>query len=120
MRTRISSPVLTICATATFLASILAAAPASAGPLLDKAIAYSDNWQERHGVGYGCRVETVWADESQTVPVRYEDIGDAVSWTGPYVGAESLRWHVTRDPQAKINARRGLDPPSAPTQSHDE
>ncbi len=109
MRNRPLTTAARIASAASLFGILLAAAPASAGPLLDKALAYSDNWQERHGVGYGCRVETVWADATQTVPVRYEDIGDAVSWTGPYVGAEALRWHVTRDPQAKINARRGLE-----------
>lgn len=109
MPTRSSFPVLAVMLLLALAAIPLAPAPAVAGPLLDKALAYSDNWQERHGVGYGCRVETVWADASQTVAVRYEDIGDAVSWTGPYVGAEALRWHLTRDPQAKINAKRGLE-----------
>ncbi len=110
MRTRSLSASLS-CAVLTALVSVVAlpARDAAAGPLLDKALAYSANWQDRHGPAFGCRVEVVWSDASQTTPIRYEDIGDATSWTGPYVAAEALRWHLTGDRDAKQNAFRGLE-----------
>ncbi|MBZ0251709.1 MAG: hypothetical protein K8I02_00080 [Candidatus Methylomirabilis sp.] len=88
---------------------ILAPAAAQAGPLLDKALAYSDRWVERNSPAFACRVETLYTDETLTEVESYHDLGDSTIWTGNYVAAESYRYAVTGDPQAKINALRSLE-----------
>ncbi|MBZ0251707.1 MAG: hypothetical protein K8I02_00070, partial [Candidatus Methylomirabilis sp.] len=91
------------------LAGLFAAAPAAAGPMRDKAIAYSHRMQEANLPGYGCRVEILWTDETLTEIERYHDLGDAGGWTGNYVAGEAFRYAVTDDPEAKAFAKRGLD-----------
>ncbi|MBZ0252290.1 MAG: hypothetical protein K8I02_03030 [Candidatus Methylomirabilis sp.] len=88
--------------------AMLAASPARAGPLLDKALAYDARMQAVHLPGHGCRVEVRWADDALTVPEVYFDLGDASEWTAGYIVAESLRYAVTGDPQAKANGLRSL------------
>ena len=83
--------------------AILAAAPrdAAAGPLLEKALAYSQNFQDVHSPAYGCSVEVQFASPTSSTVVAYHDEGDSSIWTGNYVAAESYRYAVTHDPEAK-------------------
>jgi hypothetical protein len=83
--------------------------PAGAGPLLDKALAYSQNFQDVHSPAYGCSVEVLFASPASTTVVAYEDKGDSTIWTGNYVAAESYRYAVTGDPQAKAFGLKGVN-----------
>ncbi|MBZ0252289.1 MAG: hypothetical protein K8I02_03025 [Candidatus Methylomirabilis sp.] len=91
------------------LAAILLAAPAHAGPLFDKAVAYEENWRDFHSPEFGCRVETVWTDETRTTVARYEDLGDAIAWNGTHIVAEAYRYAVTGEADAKAVALRALE-----------
>ncbi|MBZ0251708.1 MAG: hypothetical protein K8I02_00075 [Candidatus Methylomirabilis sp.] len=92
-----------------FAAALAPFGAADAGPLLDKALAYSDRMQETNLPGYGCRVEVLWTDETLTEVEKYDDLGDSGGWTGNYIGAEAFRYAVTGDPEAKAYAKRALD-----------
>ncbi|MCA9772697.1 MAG: hypothetical protein KC466_09845, partial [Myxococcales bacterium] len=85
-----------------------AAGSAFAGPLLDKAVAYSDRWQTHHSPARGCRVEILYADASHTTVAKYDDLGDSTIWTGNYVAAESYRYAVTGNPLAKEYGLRAV------------
>ncbi|MBK7974492.1 MAG: hypothetical protein IPK07_14830 [Deltaproteobacteria bacterium] len=91
--------------------AILAAAPrdAAAGPLLEKALAYSQNFQDVHSPAYGCSVEVQFASPTSSTVVAYHDEGDSSIWTGNYVAAESYRYAVTHDPEAKAFGLRAVN-----------
>lgn len=97
-----------------FLGAVLAlgvfsASPAAAGPLLDKALAYSQNFQDVHSPAFGCSVEVQFASPSDPTVVAYHDEGDSSIWTGNYVAAEAYRYAVTHDPQAKAFGLRSVN-----------
>jgi len=92
-------------AVAAALAACAWAAPAQAGPLLDKALAYSANHQEHHAPGpFHCSVAVQFASLEDLTPVRYEKTGDSSIWTGNYLAGEAYRYAVTGDPAARLNA----------------
>jgi len=77
-----------------------------AGFLRQKAEEY-DLWHlNNHQPFYGGTVGALFADADRTTITAYYDWGDSCEWTGLYLGSQSLRYHVTRDPQAKTNAIR--------------
>jgi len=107
-------PFVQLCAGVGTLAVILvvvlvAARPTSAGPLLEKALAYSQNFQDFHAPAYGCAVEVFFASPTDPTVVFYGEIGDSTIWTGNYVAAEAYRYAVTGDPQAKAFGLRGVN-----------
>ena len=83
--------------------------PDQPGPLLSKALAYSENFQEVHAPALGCSVEVQFASENDPTVVAYHDQGDSTIWTGNYVAAEAYRYAVTGDPQAKAFGLRGVE-----------
>ncbi len=78
------------------------------GPLLEKALLYSKNFQEFHAPAFGCSVEVEFTSEKDRTVRAYHDLGDSTIWTGNYVAAESYRYAVTRDPEAKAFGLRGV------------
>ncbi|MCA9774081.1 MAG: hypothetical protein KC466_16795 [Myxococcales bacterium] len=94
------------------LMTVAAGAPlsmANAGPLLDKALAYSADFQANHSPAFGCRVEIRYDADFGGEILVYEDLGDSSIWTGNYVAGESYRYAVTGDPEAKAFAKRGIE-----------
>ena len=83
--------------------------PDRPGPLLARALAYSENFQEVHAPGLGCSVEVEFAPDGSSTVLAYHDQGDSTIWTGNYVAAEAYRYEVTRDLQAKSFGLRGLE-----------
>ncbi len=83
--------------------------PDEPGPLLAKALAYSENFQEIHSPAFGCSVEVQFASEEDPIVVAYHDLGDSTIWTGNYVAAEAYRYAVTGDRQAKAFGLRGVE-----------
>jgi hypothetical protein len=57
-------------------------------PLLAKALAYSENFQEVHAPGLGCSVEVEFAPDGSSTILAYHDPGDSTIWTGNYVVAD--------------------------------
>jgi len=86
-----------------------AKATVQAGPLLEKALAYSQNFQDVHSPAFGCSVEVEFVSESDPTVKAYHDQGDSTIWTGNYVAAEAYRYAVTGDPQAKEFGLRGVE-----------
>jgi hypothetical protein len=83
--------------------------PDEPGPLLTKALAYSENFQAFHAPAFGCSVEVLFVSEDDPAVHSYHDLGDSTIWTGNYVAAESYRYAVTRDPRAKAFGLRGVE-----------
>ncbi|MCA9774533.1 MAG: hypothetical protein KC466_19090, partial [Myxococcales bacterium] len=78
--------------------AILSAASAEAGPLLDKALAYSANHQALHAPGpYHCSVAVRFVAPESDEILRYEKQGDSTIWTGNYLAGEAYRYAVTGD-----------------------
>ncbi|MDP8254873.1 MAG: hypothetical protein P9M14_03920 [Candidatus Alcyoniella australis] len=78
----------------------------AAGPLRVKAEQY-DLWHEEHHQPYhGGTVGALFSDDARTTLSRYFDWNDSCEWTGLYLGSQSMRFHVTGEPQAKANALR--------------
>ncbi len=99
-----------LCAVSSLLTLVTLAVPrASAGPLLDKALAYSQNFQDFHSPAYGCSVEVHFASPTDPTIVSYDDQGDSTIWTGNYLAGESYRYAVTHDPQAKAFGLRAVN-----------
>lgn len=88
------------------LSLVLFAAPALAGPLGQKARAYDDHYVAFHCPGLGGAVEVEFSDESLTSVKEYDGLGDSTIHTGAYLAAESFRFAVTGEPEAKENVRR--------------
>ena len=82
---------------------------ANAGPLLDKAVAYSQNFQQFHSPAFGCAVEVRFASATDPTVIAYADQGDSTIWTGNYLAAESYRYAVTHDSQAKAFGLRAVN-----------
>jgi hypothetical protein len=82
--------------------------PDGPGPLLARALTYSENFQEVHAPGLGCSVEVEFEPGGSEV-LSYHDQGDSAIWTGNYVAAESYRYAVTRDLRAKAFGLRSLE-----------
>lgn len=76
------------------------------GPLRQKVQEY-DLWHlNHHQPFYGDTVGVIFADPERTTPSEYYDWGDSCEWTGLYLGSQAMRYHVTKDAQAKANAIR--------------
>ncbi|HUT53710.1 MAG TPA: hypothetical protein VM658_09980 [bacterium] len=98
----------TLCLITALAAALVfcAAGSVSAGPLLEKALAYDEHYQAYHSPGLGGAVEVQFTDDSLTVAKRYTGIGDSTVHTGAYLAAEAFRYAATHDPEAKANALR--------------
>jgi len=82
------------------------AADIVAGPLRRKAEQY-DAWNETHHQPfYGGIVRVNFTDSSRTAVKQYEGWRDSTMWTGVYLGGQAMRYGVTGDQQAAVNARR--------------
>ena len=78
----------------------------AAGALRIKAEEYDDWHLQYHQPYHGGTVGAAFTDDSRTTVSQYFDWNDSCEWTGLYLGSQSMRYHVTGDPQAKINAIR--------------
>ncbi len=79
------------------------------GPLRQKAVAY-DQWHlDNHQPYHGGTVGTRYTDAARTTVSHYFDWNDSCEWTGLYLGSQAMRYHVTGDAQAKINAIRVVE-----------
>ena len=79
------------------------------GPLLEKALLYSQNFQDFHSPAFGCSLEVDFDPDEESLDILYHDQGDSTIWTGNYVAAESYRYAVTKDPQAKEFGLRSVE-----------
>ena len=76
------------------------------GPLRIKAQGY-DLWHEaNHQPFYGSTVGALFVDDSRTEVQWYFGSGDSCIWTGTYLASQAMRYFVTGDEQAKLNAIR--------------
>ncbi|MBZ0252288.1 MAG: hypothetical protein K8I02_03020, partial [Candidatus Methylomirabilis sp.] len=91
------------------LVGLSLAAPAYAGPLEEKALAYSANFQAWHSPAFGCSVETRFVAPDSEEIAQHHDLGDSTIWTGNYVAAEAYRYAVTGDPEAKEFGLRSVE-----------
>ncbi|MDP8256636.1 MAG: hypothetical protein P9M14_12870 [Candidatus Alcyoniella australis] len=74
-----------------------------AGPIRLKAEAF-DLWHLTwHQPDYGGSVHAYFTDDSYTEIENYHGLGDSCSWTGVYLGTQSMRWWVTGEQQARDN-----------------
>lgn len=80
---------------------------AEAGPLLDKALQYSAVYQANHTPAFGCSLRVEFESEGGPI-LTYHQQGDSCAWTGYYVAAESYRYRVTGDPDARSNVIKSL------------
>jgi hypothetical protein len=72
-----------------------------AGPTRVKTQAYDEWHRTWHQPDYGCNVHAYFTDENYTDVTGYHGHGDSCIWTGTYLGAQSFRYWVTGDEQAK-------------------
>ena len=79
---------------------------ATAEYLEQKAIEYDEWFQTWHTPHYGPAVNVYFTDETYTEVQSWGGRGDSTIWTGTYLGAEAMRFAVTRDPQARANVIR--------------
>ncbi|MBI5093836.1 MAG: hypothetical protein HZB26_15525 [Candidatus Hydrogenedentes bacterium] len=82
--------------------------PQQAEALHAKAEAYLENYQKVHQP-QGLEADILWADRERTNPLTYEGIGDSITWTGHYLAALALRYHVTHDPKSRADMLPVLD-----------
>ena len=81
--------------------------------LLEKALDY-DQWFQMwhsptHDGGFGSAVEVEFTDPENTEVKQYEGRWDSCLWTGTYLGGQAFRYAVTRDEQARQNARKAAN-----------
>jgi hypothetical protein len=77
--------------------------------LAQKAAHFERITQERHdrrGYVTGCGLKTLGEPEKGMIPEASDNDG---LWTALYIGAESLRYAVTKDPEAKARAKKSMD-----------
>lgn len=72
----------------------------------EKARGYEKLTQERHFNDQGMYV-SLQLDEHNNV-LNEDSEGDSTLWTGMYIGSQSMRYILTKDPQALANIRRSL------------
>lgn len=72
--------------------------------LREKADEYEDNLRARHVPGYGGIVQAVYETTDLENIFIYMGQGDSTMWTSTYLAAESFRYAVTGDSQARDNA----------------
>ncbi len=87
--------------------AIAFAAPVSADEdpaLLQRAIDYETWLRDHHVPGYGGIVQIMFETEDLEKVLYYRGQGDSTMWTATYCAAESFRYAVTGDEDAKQNA----------------
>ena len=82
--------------------------PEQRAELFTKAEDCLKNFQKYH-LPHGLCVDIWWKDCARSAPSRYEGLGDSACWSGHYLAALALRYHVTTDAKARAAILAVLD-----------
>jgi hypothetical protein len=82
--------------------------PKQSGELSAKVEECLRNFQKYHQP-HGLCVDIWWKDRTRSVLSRYEGLGDSACWTGHYLAALALRYHVTAEAKTRADILAVLD-----------
>jgi hypothetical protein len=82
--------------------------PEQAERLHAKAEKYLDYYKRYH-LPHGLNADVWWTDYDRSQVYRLEGLGDSAAWTGHYLAALALRYHLTRDPETRSDILAVLD-----------